>query len=147
MLLLSRQGTTTRLSVYHIPVQQWCANVSDSGKHSLHARKGCQDRNTSNQNVSVMMLLIMRVVMTIRTGRCAPHSAAWFARVPATHLAQRHPSPEVACELPHFLWKWHRLIEISQELTKGISSCHSYDLPIAFVVLYHSPIYWRFPRP
>ena len=81
--------------------------------------------------------------MTIRTGRCTPHSAARFARMPATRLAQHHPSPEVARELPYFLWKWHRLIEIGQELTKDISSCHWYDLPIAFVVLYHSPLAWR----
>jgi hypothetical protein len=80
-------------------------------------------RQTSNQKVSVMML-IMRVVMTIRTGRCTPHSAALFARVAATGLAQSHPSPEVACELPYFLWKWHRLVEIGQELTKDISSRH-----------------------
>ena len=72
-----------------------------------------------------MMMLIMSVVMTIRTGRCAaPHSAARFTRVAATRLAQSHPSPQVARELPHFLWKWHRLIEIGQELTKDISSCH-----------------------
>ena len=37
-------------------------------------------RQTSNQNVSVMMMFMMRVVMTIRTGRCTPHSAAWFGR-------------------------------------------------------------------
>jgi hypothetical protein len=61
-------------------------------------------RQTSNQKVSVMMMLIMRVVMTIRTGRsAAPHSAARFARVAATRLAQHHPSPEIARELTHFL--------------------------------------------
>jgi hypothetical protein len=59
-----------------------------------------------------MMMFIMSVVMTIRTGRSAPHSTAWFARVSATGLAQSHPPPEVARELAHFLWKWHRLIEI-----------------------------------
>jgi hypothetical protein len=88
-------------------------------------------RHTSNQKVSVMML-IMRVVMTIRTGRCTPHSAARFARVPATCLAQHHPSPEIARELPYFLWKWHRLIEIGQELTKDISSCHTSCSPHHF---------------
>jgi hypothetical protein len=83
-------------------------------------------QQTSNQKVSAMMMLIMRVVMTIRTGRCAaPHSAAWLSWVPATGLAQSHTSPEVACELPYFLWKWHRLIEIGQELTKDISSRHT----------------------
>jgi hypothetical protein len=72
-----------------------------------------------------MMMIVMRVGMTIRTGRCAaPHSAARFTRVPATRLAQSHPSPQVARELPHFLWKRHRLIEIGQELTKDISSWH-----------------------
>ena len=60
-------------------------------------------RQTSNLKVSVMML-IMRVVMTIRTGRCAaPHSAARFTRVAATRLAQHHSSPEIARELTHFL--------------------------------------------
>jgi hypothetical protein len=58
------------------------------------------------------MMLAMSVMMTIRTGRCAAHSATWFTWVPATGLAQRHPPPEVARELAHFLWKWHRLIEI-----------------------------------
>jgi len=43
-----------------------------------------------------MMMLIMRVIVTIRTGRCAPHSASWFTWVPATGLAQNHSSPEVA---------------------------------------------------
>jgi len=59
---------------------------------------------TSHPSVSVMMMLTMRVMMTIQTGRCATHSAARFARVAATGLAQRHPPPEVACELAHFLW-------------------------------------------
>jgi hypothetical protein len=70
--------------------------------------------------------------MTIRTGRCAPHSAARFTRVAATPLAQSHASPQVARELPHFLWKWHRLIEIGQELTKDISSCHLLCTPRHF---------------
>jgi hypothetical protein len=96
----------------------------------------------------MMMMLVMRVVMTIRTGRCAaPHSATRFTRVAATGLAQSHAAPQVARELPQFLWKRHRLIEIGQELTKDLSSCHWYDLPITFVVLYHSPISWRLPWP
>ena len=78
------------------------------------------------------MMLIMRVVMTIRTGRCASHLAAWFTRVPTTRLAQHHPSPKIARELPHFLWKWHRLIEIGQELTKDISSGHLLCTPRYF---------------
>lgn len=69
-------------------------------------------------------MLSMSVVMTIRTGRSAAHSAAWFAWVPATGLAQHHPPPEVACELAHFLWKWHRLIEIGYKLTIVRFSCH-----------------------
>jgi hypothetical protein len=90
-------------------------------------------RHTSTQNVSVMMMLIMKVAMTIRTGRCAaPHSAAWFTRVAATRLAQSHASPQVARELPHFLWQGHRLIEIGQELTKDISSCHLLCIPRHF---------------
>jgi len=79
-----------------------------------------------------MMMLIMKVVMTIRTGRRAPHSAPRFAWVPATRLAQSHASPQVARELPHFLWQRHRLIEIGQELTKDISSCHLLCTPRHF---------------
>jgi len=105
-------------------------------------------QHTSNQKVSAMMMLIMRVVMTIRTGRCAaPHSAAWLSWVAATGLAQSHTSPEVACELPYFLWKWHRLIKIGQELTKDISSRHWYDLPIAFSPLYHALMELRLRLP
>ncbi len=70
------------------------------------------------------MMLLMSMMMTIRTGRCATHSAAWLARVAATGLAQRHSKPVVARELAHFLWQWHRLIEIGQELPKHSSSCH-----------------------
>jgi hypothetical protein len=110
------------------------------------SRQGTAIGKTSNQKESVMML-IMRVVMTIRTGRCTPPSAARFARVPATRLAQHHPSPEVARELPHFLWKWHRLIEIGQELTKDISSRHSHVLLITFPPLYHSHLELRLLLP
>ena len=88
----------------------------------------------------MMMMLIMSVVMTIRTGRCAaPHSAARFTRVAATRLAQSHPSPQVTRELPHFLWKWHRLIEIGQELTKDISSCHQSCSPRHFSCIVSLP--------
>jgi hypothetical protein len=79
-----------------------------------------------------MMMFIMSVVLTIRTGRSAAHSTAWFARVPTTGLAQRHPPPEVARELAHFLCKWHRLIEIGQKLTKHSSSCHLFSSPHHF---------------
>ncbi len=77
----------------------------------------------------------------------APHSAARFTRVPATGLAQSHPSPEVAHEFPQFLWQGHRLIKIGQELTKGLSSRHYETLHITFPPLYHSPEYKRLPRP
>jgi hypothetical protein len=81
----------------------------------------------------MMMMLIMSVVMNVRTGRCAaPHSAPWFTWVPATRLAQSHASPQVARELPHFLWQRHRLIEIGQELTKDNSSCHLLCTPRHF---------------
>src|SRR5437868_1902118 len=50
----------------------------------------------SNQGLMVMMMLIMSVIVTIRTGQCASHSAPWFTWVPATGLAQNHSSPEVA---------------------------------------------------
>ena len=79
------------------------------------------------------MMLLMMVMLTIRTGRCAAHSAAWFARVAATGLTQHHPTPEVAREFAHFLWQWQRLIEIGQELPKHISSCHL-SLPVAQVM-------------
>jgi hypothetical protein len=81
-----------------------------------------------------MIMLIMSVVMTIRTGRCAAHSTAWFAWVPATGLAQHQPPPEVARELAHFLWQWHRLIEIGQELPKHSSSCHLFCSPQRFLL-------------
>jgi hypothetical protein len=80
------------------------------------------------------MMLVMCMVMTIRTGRSAANSAAWFARVAATGLAQRHAPPEVACELAHFLWKWHRLIKIGQELTKHSSSCYLFSSPHHFLL-------------
>jgi hypothetical protein len=76
------------------------------------------------------MMLVMRVMMTIRTGQSVAHSTAWFTWVSTTGLAQRHPPPEVACELAHFLRQWHRLIEIGQELAKHSSSCHLYILPV-----------------
>ncbi len=44
----------------------------------------------------VMMMLMIRVIVTIRTGRCAPLSTPRFTRMPATGLAQNHPPPEVA---------------------------------------------------
>jgi len=113
--------------------------VADSGTWHLHVRKGCTQCQTSNQRLLVMVMLIMRVMMTIRTGWCAPHSAAWFPRVPATALAQSHPSPEVARELPHFLWQGHRLIEIGQELSKDISSCHLFYSPRRFSCIVSLP--------
>ena len=102
---------------------------------------------TSHPSVSVMMMLLMSVMMTIRTGRCAAHSATRLARVAATGLAQRHAPPEVARELAHFLWQWHRLIEIGQELAKHSSSSHIVFLPITFVPLNHAPLSNRLPRP
>jgi hypothetical protein len=43
-----------------------------------------------------MMVIMMQVMGTIRTGRDQSHSAPWFTGVPATGLAQHHSSPEVA---------------------------------------------------
>jgi hypothetical protein len=93
------------------------------------ARKEWRLLANSSSERSGMMMLVMSVMMTIRTGRCAAHSAAWLARMAATGLAQRYPPPEVACELAHFLWQWHRLIEIGQELAKHSSSCHLFCSP------------------
>ena len=109
-----------------MPVQHDAYVSMIGGKRQLQARKGCQDWHISNQrSSSVMMMLVMRVGMTIRTGRCAaPHSAARFTRVAATGLAQRHASPQVVRELTHFLRQRHWLIEIGQELTKDIFSHH-----------------------
>lgn len=94
------------------------------GQSQLDARSACKHCQTSDHRLVVMVMLLMMVMLTIRTGRCATHSTAWFPRVSATGLAQRHTPPKVACELAYFLWQWHRLIEIGQELTKDISSCH-----------------------
>jgi hypothetical protein len=80
------------------------------------------------------MLLVMRVMMTIRTGQSVAHSTTWFTWVSTTGLAQRHAPPEVACELAHFLWQWHRLIEIGQELPKHSSSCHLSCSPNNFLL-------------
>ena len=44
----------------------------------------------------LLVMLMMRVIVTIRTGRCAPLSTPRLARVPATGLAQNHPPPEIA---------------------------------------------------
>ena len=44
----------------------------------------------------LVMMLMMRMIVTIRTGRCAPLSTPRFTRMPATGLAQNHPPPEVA---------------------------------------------------
>lgn len=75
------------------------------------------------------MMLVMSVMMTIRTGQSVAHSTTWFTWVSTTGLAQRHPLPEVAREFAHFLWKWHRLIEIGQELSEHSSSCHLISSP------------------
>jgi hypothetical protein len=75
------------------------------------------------------MMLFMSMMMTIRTGWCAAHSTAWFTWVSTTGLAERHAPPEVTSELAHFLWKWHWLIEIGQELPKHSSSCHLLSSP------------------
>src|SRR5437667_9035761 len=48
------------------------------------------------QGLLGMMMLMMSMMVTIRTGRCAAHSAPWFTWVPATGLAQHHSSPKVA---------------------------------------------------
>ncbi len=48
------------------------------------------------QGLLVMMMLMIRVIVTIRTGRRAPLSTPRFTRMPATGLAQNHPPPEVA---------------------------------------------------
>jgi len=46
----------------------------------------------------LVMMLMMRVIVTIRTGRCAPLSTSRFTRMPATGLAQNYPPPEIARE-------------------------------------------------
>jgi hypothetical protein len=82
-------------------------------------------------------MLMMSVMVTIRTGRCAAHSAPWFTWVSATGLAQHHSSPQVARELPQFLRKGQRLIKISQELAQALSSRHQSFLLFSFPLLYH----------
>jgi hypothetical protein len=110
------------------------ASMAHWGIWHPHVRKEWRLLANSSSERSVMMMLLTSVVMTIRTGRGAAHSAAWFARVAATGLAQRHAPPEVACELAHFLWQWHWLIEIGQELPKHSSSCHLSCSPHHFLL-------------
>jgi hypothetical protein len=76
-----------------------------------------------------MMMLMIRVIVTIRTGRRAPLSTPRFTRMPATGLAQNHPPPEVARQFAQFLRKRHRLIEIGQKLAECISCSHALCSP------------------
>ena len=50
----------------------------------------------TNQGLLVMMMFMIGVTMTIRTGWYAPLSASWFTWVSTTGLAQNYSSPEVA---------------------------------------------------
>ncbi len=56
--------------------------------------------------------------MAIRTGWMIGFSAAWFAVVPTTILAQDHAPPEVAGQLTQFFGQGHWLIEVRQEITQ-----------------------------
>ena len=76
-----------------------------------------------------MMMLMIRVIVTIRTGRRAPLSTPRFTWMPAAGLAQNHPPPEVARQLAQFLRKRHRLIEIGQKLAECISCSHGLCSP------------------
>ena len=104
------------------------------GQSQLDARSACKHCQTSDHRLVVMVMLLMMLMLTIRTGRCATHSTAWFPRVSATGLEKRHTPPKVACELAYFLWQWHRLIEIGQELAKHSSSCHLSCSPHHFLL-------------
>jgi len=44
----------------------------------------------------LVMMLMMRMIVTIRTGRYAPLSTPRFTRMPAAGLAQNNPPPEIA---------------------------------------------------
>jgi hypothetical protein len=55
-----------------------------------------KSEQTRAQRLVVMMMPMMRVSVTIRTGGDAPCSASGFTWVPTTRLAQHHSSPEVA---------------------------------------------------
>lgn len=89
----------------------------------------------------VIVMLMMRVMVTIRTGRCARLSASWFTWVPTTSLAQNHSPPEVAAELPQFLRKRHRLIEIGQKPVECTSSRHQACSPFANLRCRRSALY------
>ena len=91
--------------------------------------RGMQARSNKQPRLVVIVMPIMGVMLTIQTGRCAAHSAAWLAGVPATGLAQHYSPPEIAGELAHFLCQGHRLIEVGQELTETRSSCHVFTSP------------------
>jgi len=71
-----------------------------------------------------VIMLMMHVTVTIRTGRCAPLSTPRFTGVPATGLAQNYTPPEVARQFTQFLGKGHGLIKIGQELVECTSSSH-----------------------
>jgi hypothetical protein len=114
----------------------------------IEEKAGWKGDQPINQGLLGMRMLMMRVLVTLRTGGCAPHSAAWFTWVPATGLAQHHSSPKVACELPQFLRKGQRLIKIGQELAKAHPSGHRSCSPSSvFPVLYHLLMEMRWPCP
>ncbi len=49
-----------------------------------------------HKGLLVMIVLMMCVMVTLRTGGFAPLSTPRFTRMPATGLAQNHPPPEIA---------------------------------------------------
>jgi hypothetical protein len=57
-----------------------------NGQHATPLHKG----------LLVMIVPLMCVMVTIRTGRCASLSTPRFTRVPATGLTQNHSPPEIA---------------------------------------------------
>jgi hypothetical protein len=65
----------------------------------------------------MVMVLLMSMIVTVRTGRCDQLSTARLTRMAATGLAQNYPSPQIAGELTHFLRERHWLIKVGQEVT------------------------------
>jgi hypothetical protein len=78
----------------------------------------------------------LRVLVAIRTGWFSHLSATRLAVIPATCLTQHHSPPQIARELAQLLAQGHRLIEVGQEITHKIPSCHVASL--SFVLDEHS---------
>jgi hypothetical protein len=64
------------------------------------------------------MIVMPRVRVAVRTGRITDLSAAWLAVVATARLTQGYAPPEIMRQLAQLFVKGHRLIKVSQEITK-----------------------------